>query len=88
MGGYKGNKMKILARHKNLVGCTITESIASDETRRFTATIRGFQNWLIHEGKEFDIQKIIKRVRAIRQLIDHGVDKIFYVEVKIDSKKH
>ena len=48
----KKKKFKILARHKWTYGATITESVEREEgkIRRFTATIRGFQNWLLYEG--------------------------------------
>ena len=77
--------MKILARHKWLVGCTITES--DDENkgtktqayRRFTATIRGWRNWLIFEGLvTHDTQGlVIDKVKSIRDRIDRGDESVF-----------
>ena len=46
-------KMKILARHKWITKCLITESMDINSPRayrRFTATILGWRNWLIWEG--------------------------------------
>ena len=77
--------MKILARHKWLAGCTITES--NDEIRstkeqayrRFTATIRGWRNWLIYEGfvTESTTQFVIDKVRSIRERIDKKDETVF-----------
>lgn len=77
--------MKILARHKWLVGCTITESddenkgTAIQAYRRFTATIRGWRNWLIYEGfvTENTKQFVIDKVKSIRKRIDKGDDSVF-----------
>ena len=77
--------MKILARHKWLTGCTITESNdenksdASRAYRRFTATIRGWRNWLIYEGfvTENTTQFVIDKVRSIRDRIDKGDESVF-----------
>ncbi len=77
--------MKILARHKWLVGCLITESYdnAKDtETqcyRRFTATIRGWRNWLIFDGlvTENTTQFVIDKVNSIRNRIDDGDESVF-----------
>ena len=78
--------MKILARHKWVEGCTITESVDDKrpmETmswRRFTATIRGFRNWKIYEGflRENTAQIVKDKVSKIRDRIDKGDDKVFY----------
>ncbi|GAH70952.1 unnamed protein product, partial [marine sediment metagenome] len=42
---------KILARHRWVVGATITESLVDEDRniRRFTATIRGWRNFKIYE---------------------------------------
>ena len=77
--------MKILARHKWLVGCTITESndenksTASQAYRRFTATIRGWRNWLIFEGfvTESTTQLVIDKVKSIRRRIDANDESVF-----------
>ena len=72
---------KVIARHKWLIGCTITESYnPQDEThRRFTATIRKWQNWKIWEGKLEDgiTEKIRIVVMQIRDKIDAGDEKKF-----------
>jgi ribosomal protein S7 len=77
---------KILARHKWIAGATITESISiiSDDTRRFTATIRGWQNWLIYEGKKWDAKKIIQAVKHIRDRIDGNDETVFKKSVRIE----
>ena len=77
--------MKILARHKWLIGCTITES--HDESKstsdkvwcRFTATVRGWRNFVIYEGFCFVgmAEDIKKKVREIRDKIDAGDELVF-----------
>lgn len=75
---------KILARHKWVAGCTITESIcrSNARTRRYTATIRGWQNWKIYEGQIFDttVAQIIGKVKGIRLRIDAGDETVFHVK--------
>jgi len=80
-------KFKILARHKWVAGATITESVRRDDAtdengvsiRRYTATIRGFRNWMIYEGPagEGIVNRIIKHVSEIRDKIDSGDDTVF-----------
>lgn len=77
--------MKIIARHKWVAGCTITQS--TDESKsnatqaydRFTATIRGWRNWLIFEGivTGDTTQFVIDKVKSIRDRIDSGDDTVF-----------
>lgn len=78
--------MKIIARHKWVAGCTITESHddAKDAQgltayRRFTATIRGYRGWKIYEGRleNITIKKIQSIVRHIRQRIDVDDESVF-----------
>jgi len=71
--------MKIIARHKWVVGAVITESYQNDNIRRFTATIRGFRNWKIYEGKLKPgiTVEVIRTVRHIRDVIDAGNESIF-----------
>ncbi len=77
--------MKVLARHKWLIGCTITESndenrsTATQAYRRFTATIRGWRNWLIYEGfvTKNTTQLVIDKVKSIRDRIDKGDESVF-----------
>lgn len=79
---------KILARHKWVSGALITESLCvvdggDDGYRRFTATIRGFQNWHIWQGvtaykpMEPRVEEIKHRVTAIRDRIDAKDDTVF-----------
>ena len=70
---------KIIARHKWVAGATITESYNTndDRLRRFTATIRGYQNWKLGEYRCVDTKAIIARVKAIRDRIDSGDETIF-----------
>ena len=76
-------KFKILARHKWTYGATITESVEREEgkIRRFTATIRGFRNWLLYEGPLYNNEKLvsalIKKVDEIRDRIDNNDESIF-----------
>lgn len=78
---------KIIARHKWVSGATITESYLDDpkqNIRRFTATIRGWNNWKIWEGdpsagKDMGNRaaQVVKRVQEIRDRIDAGDQSIF-----------
>lgn len=79
-------KWKVLARHKWVSGAKITESMLIDsETgfRRFTATIRGWDNWHIWQGdtayKEMKprVDEIVKRVTEIRDRIDKDDETVF-----------
>jgi len=78
--------MKIIARHKWVLGATITESYDEKKEgykgvsyRRFTAAIRGYQNWKIWEGYLRDgiVKEIIQMVAWIRDEIDKGNKEIF-----------
>ncbi len=77
--------MKILARHKWLVDCTITESCDNTKDtetqvyRRFTATIRGWRNWRIFEGlvTPDTTQFVIDKVKSIRKRIDENDESVF-----------
>lgn len=73
-------KMRILARHKWVSGATITESVSGDGTiRRFTATIRGWRNFKIFEGKlQYNTSKLVRaKVSEIRDRIDAGDESVF-----------
>ena len=78
--------MKILARHKWVAGCTITESederISTKDRAycRFTATIRGWRNWVIYEGFCFEglSKAVISQVKKIRDRIDSEDESVFY----------
>ena len=78
--------MKIIARHKWVSGCTITESHedrgGDRQYIRFTATIRGWRNWIIFEGfARYDMPAdVVYKVMEIRKLIDSGDEKIFDVK--------
>jgi len=71
---------KILARHKNISGCTISESL-DEKTgeRNYVATIRGFRNWKIYKGvfSQGVFIDIMEKVREIRDKIDAGDEEIF-----------
>ena len=72
--------MKILARHKWVEGATITESASEDGLIRcFTATIRGWRNWKLYEGRlsETTTKEIIQRAKQIRDRIDSGDESVF-----------
>ena len=91
-----GETMKIIARHKWLVGCMITES--HDEAKstddkvycRFTATIRGWRNFVIYEGFCFAgmAEDIMTKVRKIRDKIDVGDDSVFLKSERILEKRN
>lgn len=69
---------KILARHRWVAGAVITESVkvSDDRCRRYTATIRGFRNWHIWEGKP-QPKEVIRRVTTIRDRIDALDETVF-----------
>ena len=88
-GIIKTKGWKILQRNRKWVaGCTITESVKlgsrADEQsyRRFTATIRGFENFKIWEGfidrpcSEISAD-VIAMVTAVRDRIDNGDESDF-----------
>lgn len=87
--------MKILARHKWVTGAIITESVdksrdtATKSYRRFTATIRGWQNWIIYEGylKASTVNNVIKTVISIRDKIDNSNGEIFLERFSIIKQK-
>ena len=76
---------KIVGRHNWVSGAVITESYDDSKERldytyrRFTATIRGWRNFLIYEGelKEGVTTKVRKRVIEIRDRIDKGDESVF-----------
>jgi len=65
---------KVLGKHKWVVGAVITESVDdADLRRRFTATVLGYRNWKIFEGRitsSNELNLIARVVRAIRDQID------------------
>lgn len=85
-------KFKKLAVHDWVAGTKITESIEREqgEIRRFTVTIRGWQNWKIFEEQVFDnnlnkclipndvlTKIIIDKVKTIRDRIDSNDETVF-----------
>lgn len=81
-------KWKVIARHKNWVSnATITESyhVEDSSIRRFVATINGYRNWFIYEGKAPGGEVIQKRVQEIKDRIDKGDKDIFYEDVSLKS---
>lgn len=76
---------KVIGRHKWVSGATITESYDVGKERlgysyrRFTATIMGWRNFLIYEGKlKVGVTKqVIKRVKEIRDRIERGDEGVF-----------
>lgn len=72
---------KIIQRNKGWVAkATVVESYNSEnDNRRFTATICGFQNWLIYEGPVLPgvAAAVVIKVREIRNLIEAGDKGIF-----------
>jgi len=67
-------KWVTLARHNRWVrNCSITEtSDGTGKNHRFTATIRGFRNWKIYQGRAYpeEVGLVIKLVRCIRDKIE------------------
>lgn len=84
---------RILAKHKWVNGCTITEShheFKSDSERayrRFTATIDGWRNFKLYEGYLFDnemlVKAIVSRVNSIRERIQSGDNSVFNENTEI-----
>jgi len=75
-------KWRVIARHNWVSGATITESdndtfMDGVAVRRFTATVRGWRNWRIYEGKCYPglTTHIIFKVKEIRDRIDAGAFK-------------
>lgn len=83
------NAARVIARHNNWVsGATITESIIDDYNsgiRRFTATIKGWRNFLIYEGQTSDDvgRRVQAKVREIRDRIEAGDEKVFNEDTRI-----
>ena len=75
-------KWKVVARHKWVSNAKITESHNNSENLiRFTATIFGWRNWKIYEGKMGNsetAQKVMEKVIEIRNKIQAGDKKVFY----------
>ena len=75
-------RFKIIARHKWVNGAIITESVdeTDDRIRRYTATIRGWRNWKLFEGKveSKTADSVMADVMEIRDRIDAGDDTIFH----------
>ncbi len=82
-------KWKVIARHKWVSGCTITESYRVDEDkyRKFTATINGWRGFELYCGAITDnetlTKRIIDKVKDIQQAIQRGDDWFFYNDCKI-----
>ena len=80
-------KWKIIARHKWVSNATITESYDTNDSsiRRFTATVCGWTNFKIFEGRtQKNIsKKIVEKVNYIREKIENNEDDIFYENVLI-----
>jgi len=71
---------RLLARDAGWVaGATVSEHVNDDNTRRFTATIRGWQKWFLWEGdgRETPLDALIAKVREIRDRIDANDDTVF-----------
>lgn len=76
---------KILARHKWVTGCTITESYSIGFTeKRFTATICGWRNFKIWQGRTIDAQSnaelVKKTVESLKQRIIDNDKTVFEIE--------
>lgn len=68
-------KSKVLARHKWLVGCVITEMVDPEtNVRHFIATVRGWRNFRLRSTVP---QEVMDEVRSIRKRIDEGDQSVF-----------
>lgn len=73
---------EVIGRHKWVVGAIISESVSADGRRRFTATILGYQNWRIWQGKVTDnwshvLATVMAKVVGFRERIKAGDDSVF-----------
>lgn len=85
----KERRFKVIGRHRWVPGATITETIdEATNTRRFTATIRGYQNWKLYEGQLYPeiAEDLIKKVEEIENRIDSGDKEIFNEKTLIKPK--
>ena len=74
------DKFRLLSRHRNwCAGASVSEYVNDSNVRRFVATIRGWQNWLIWEGVTVPApaDAIAAKVREIRDRIDAGDESDF-----------
>lgn len=72
-------RLRLLARRSHgITGAVISEYV-SGKTRRFTATIRGWNRWPLWEGVvgEVPLESILNKVREIRDRIDAGDESVF-----------
>jgi len=86
----KQKHYKVIARHKWVSGTTLTESIQKedDTIRRFTATILGWQNFKLYEGKLFPelFQLLVTKMNDIKTKIELGDEAIFESDVSLNQK--
>lgn len=83
------DKYKKIASHKDWVsGATITESRKKNGDTRFTATIEGWRNFKIYEGKPSDeiSKKVQEKVREIRDRLKSGDESILNENTSIETK--
>lgn len=79
-------RYRVIARHKWLSDCTISESISECERyRKFVATILGWRGFQIYCGEPYPgyVKKIIAKVKEIRERIENGDDRPFYEDSRI-----
>lgn len=76
---------RLIGRHTKWVsGASISEFVNDENTRRYTATIRGWRGWFIWEGGlPFPVEQIAEKVRSIRDRIDAGDESVFHQEQKL-----
>ena len=82
---------KIIGRHRNIEGATITEAIDEEKGLvSFTATIRGWSDWKLYTGEYNECRTrkdifnlVIDKVREIEYRIDTGDEKVFHEDVRI-----
>ena len=78
-------KYRVIARHKWVSDCTITELVSDcDRYRKFVATISGWRGFELYCGVPYPelVQEIIKKVKEIRERIKID-DKSFYQDCHI-----
>lgn len=83
------DKYKKIASHKDWVsGATITESRKENGDTRFVATIKGWRNFPIYEGKPGDeiSKKVQEKVREIRDKLKSGDESILNENTSINQK--
>ena len=85
------NRWRRVGVHNWACGCKIYESHKEDENGffvRFTATILGWKNWKLYEGKIYVglPQDVLNKVIEIRDRIENGDEAVFEENCEIKKE--